>query len=189
MCQFAVGGATLGVALIENGPAAFQKLKDARKAMSSEPALATVAADGRTAALAAEEASAARKAPTSFEATARGDRPQGKLTSSPPGEPRGPAPDELVPSLRPPRTVPGPHPFEGIPKELHPDVFDIIGDLQAARAGDARAAARLAARNQHALTGNYKGWTSLDIAGRQNPLRFLYKEGADGVKWTSPDPE
>ena len=97
---------------------------------------------------------------------------------------RDPGPEEVVPSMRPDRR-PGttPHPFEGVPKELHPQIFDIMSDLQAARAGDAAAAARIAARNPHGLTGKYSGWTSLDIAGRDNPLRFLYKEQAGGIKW------
>ena len=62
-------------------------------------------------------------------------------------------------------------------------MFDIIEDLSKARAGDKAASARLAARNQHVLTGNYKGWTSLDISGRETAARFLYKEEAGGIKW------
>jgi RHS repeat-associated protein len=95
-----------------------------------------------------------------------------------------PAVEELVPSLHPERALGStPHPFAGIPKELHPQVFDIIGDLQASRAGNVAAAARLGARDPHPLTGDLKGWTSLDIAGRSNALRFLYRETSDGIKW------
>lgn len=96
-------------------------------------------------------------------------------------------PNELVPSLRPPSTGSGPHPFAGVPKALHGEVFDIIADLQAARQGDASAAARLGGRSPHPLTGDMKGWNSLDLAGRQNPLRFLYKEEAGGLKWMVKD--
>jgi RHS repeat-associated protein len=97
---------------------------------------------------------------------------------------RDPGPEEIVPSLRPDR-APGTskHPFEGIPKGLHPQIFDIISDLQAAQAGNAAAAARIAARRPHMLTGDLAGWTSLDIAGSHNPLRFLYKNEAGGIKW------
>lgn len=98
---------------------------------------------------------------------------------------RDPGPEEIVPSLRPDR-VPGSahHPFEGIPKGLHPQIFDIISDLQAAQAGNAAAAARIAARRPHMLKGDLAGWTSLDIAGSHNPLRFLYKNEAGGIRWT-----
>lgn len=36
---------------------------------------------------------------------------------------------------------------------LHPAIFDIIEDLQASRAGDSGAAARIAGRRPHLLTG------------------------------------
>jgi RHS repeat-associated protein len=180
MCQFAVGGATLGVMLVEQGPGALQKLKDPCKALKSEPALAAATADGRTVAVAGKEVSAAESVPTNFKATGRSGRSGGEpIGAEPPAVP----PEKVVPSLRPEKAAPGRHPFEGIPRELHPAVFDIITDLQAARAGDAAAAARLASRSQHTLTGNLKGWTSLDIAGRQNPLRFLFKEESGGLKW------
>lgn len=99
-------------------------------------------------------------------------------------DPDPPEPHELVPSLHKPR-VPGttPNPLADVPKELRPQVFDIMSDLQAARAGNAAAAARLARRTPHVLTEDYAGWTSLDIAGRSNPLRFLYKEVRGGIKW------
>ncbi|WP_394850975.1 hypothetical protein LZC95_16085 [Pendulispora brunnea] len=101
---------------------------------------------------------------------------------------RGPTVEELVPSLRPDRPAGStPHPFDGVPKALHGEVFDIMADLQARRTGDAAAATRLAARNEHLLTGRgpggYSGWTSLDVAGRHVGTRFLYKEERDGIKW------
>jgi RHS repeat-associated protein len=99
-------------------------------------------------------------------------------------DPPPPEPHELVPSVQKPRPLGStPHPMADVPKEMRPHVFDIMADLQAARAGDTAAAARLAARNQHVLTGDYAGWTSLDIMGRENPLRFLFKEEAGGIKW------
>jgi hypothetical protein len=45
------------------------------------------------------------------------------------------------------------------------------------------AAGRIAQRNPHVLTGDLKGWTSIDIAGRENPLRLLYKSKPDGIEW------
>ncbi|XXT18782.1 SpvB/TcaC N-terminal domain-containing protein [Sorangium sp. So ce429] len=99
---------------------------------------------------------------------------------------RAPSVEELVPSLRPDR-APGStaHPFDGVPKALHPKIFEIIEDLQAARSGraDMATAMRLLNRTPHELTGNWKGWTSLDIDGRANPLRFLFKEGPGGIEW------
>jgi RHS repeat-associated protein len=93
-------------------------------------------------------------------------------------------PDKIVPSLRPDR-APGtsPHPFSGIPRRLHPEIFDIISDLQAARFGDTAAAARLATRSPHMLTRNLAGWMSLDIAGRGESLRFLYKQERGWIEW------
>jgi hypothetical protein len=81
MCQFAVGGATLGLMLIEQGPGALQKLKDASKALSREPVLAAAAADGRTVAVAGEEVSAAERTPSVFKATGRGSGGQPPATS------------------------------------------------------------------------------------------------------------
>jgi hypothetical protein len=99
-------------------------------------------------------------------------------------EAAAPAVENLVPSLRPDRPLGSTlHPFDGIPKALQPEVFDIIGDLHSSRAGDAAAAARLAIRSPHVLTGDLKGWTSLDIAGRSISARFLYKETRDGIEW------
>lgn len=97
----------------------------------------------------------------------------------------GPIPvEDVVPSLRPDRPMGSTvHPFNGVPKGIHPDVFDVLSDLQAARAGDAAAAARNAARNTHTLTGNLKGWTSMDILGREFNLRIIYKNGRDGIHW------
>jgi hypothetical protein len=62
---------------------------------------------------------------------------------------------------------------------------EILEDLAATRAGtaDATTAARLAARTPHVLTANFKGKTSLDIAGRSNPLRFIYSEHSWGIDW------
>jgi hypothetical protein len=58
--------------------------------------------------------------------------------------PNPPTVDELVPSLRPDRPLGStPHPFEEAGKGLHPQIFDIHADLQAARSGDAAAAARI----------------------------------------------
>ena len=100
------------------------------------------------------------------------------------GDAPAPEVDKLVPSLHPDR-APGttPHPFDGIGRALHPEVFDIIADLQAARAGNPEAAARLATRNPHVLTGNHQGWTSLDIAGRAVGGRFLYRNTAGFIEW------
>jgi RHS repeat-associated protein len=100
------------------------------------------------------------------------------------GDPPAPEVEELVKSLHPDR-APGttPHPFDGIGKALHPEVFDIIADLQAARAGNAAAAARLATRNPHVLTGDLAGWTSLDIAGRAVGGRFLYRNHIGWIEW------
>jgi hypothetical protein len=100
------------------------------------------------------------------------------------GDPPPPKVNELVPSVHP-DNAPGttPHPFDGIGQALHPQIFDIIADLQAARAGNAAAAARLATRNPHVLTGDLRGWTSLDIAGRAVGGRFLYRNHAGYIEW------
>ncbi|HEU4405315.1 MAG TPA: RHS repeat-associated core domain-containing protein [Polyangiaceae bacterium] len=98
-----------------------------------------------------------------------------------------PAPHELVPSAQPPEGnrigssfAPG-----NIPKEYQPHVYDILMDIQAARSGDAAAAGRLTARNQHPLTGNWQGWTSVDIIDRSNPHRLLWRvdpsQGKPGI--------
>ena len=136
-----------------------------------------------------------RKSPQDFMEAARerikesnirhGSNSQNIVASAKKGEEvAAPAVEELVPSLRPDR-APGTsaHPFEGIGNGLHPDVFDIMADLQAARAGDASALSRLATRNPHALTGNLRGWTSLDIMGRAVGERFLYRYVTGGIKW------
>jgi RHS repeat-associated protein len=109
-------------------------------------------------------------------------------TLSEASEPPNPAPHELVPSLRPENAkwdsafLPG-----EIPKEYQPHVYDILMDVQASRRGDAAASARLASRNQHALTGDWKDWTSVDIAGRSNPDRLLWRtdpsHGKMGIKF------
>ena len=92
--------------------------------------------------------------------------------------------EDVVPSLRPDRPLGSTvHPFNGVPKGIHPDLFDVLSDLQAARYGDSAAAARNSARNPHTLTGNLKGWTSLDILGREFNLRIIYKNGRDGIHW------
>jgi hypothetical protein len=38
-------------------------------------------------------------------------------------------------------------------------------------------------RNPHVLTGDLRGWTSLDIAGRAVGARFLYREVQGGIEW------
>lgn len=45
------------------------------------------------------------------------------------------------------------------------------------------AEARLATRTPYLLTGNLAGWTSLDVDGRANPARLIYKSLPDGIKW------
>ena len=92
--------------------------------------------------------------------------------------------EDVVPSLRPDRPLGSTaHPFNGVPKGIHPELFDVLSDLQAARYGDAAAAARNAARNPHTLTGNLKGWTSMDILGREFNLRVIYQNQRDGIEW------
>ena len=54
-----------------------------------------------------------------------------------------------------------------------------MGDASAAE----EAAKRLAKRTPHELTADLKGWTSLDIAGRSHPLRFIYKDVPGGIEW------
>jgi hypothetical protein len=97
----------------------------------------------------------------------------------------GPIPvEDVVPSLRPDRPLGSTvHPFNGVPKGIHPALFDVLTDLQAARAGDSAAASRNAARNTHTLTGNLRGWTSMDILGREFNLRIIYKFAPDGISW------
>ena len=98
----------------------------------------------------------------------------------------GPAVQDLVPSLRPDRPLGSTrHPLDGTPKALHPQVFSILEDLAQARAGraDMATSARLLARTPHELTGDWRGWTSLDIAGRENSLRLIFKEQSDRIDW------
>jgi hypothetical protein len=97
-------------------------------------------------------------------------------------------PEDLVPSLRPP-LQPGSsaptvfHPMAGVARPLQQPVGTILNDIMASRAGDAAAAARLAARNSHQLTGNLRGWTSVDILGRADPRRLLYRWSDGGIVW------
>jgi hypothetical protein len=95
--------------------------------------------------------------------------------------------DKLVPSLRPDNPIGSTtHPFDGIPKALHPEVFDILGDLSLVRAGraDQGVASRLFAREPHLLRNKPGGpWWSLDIDGRANPLRFTFRAEPDGLVW------
>ncbi len=52
--------------------------------------------------------------------------------------------EDVVPSLRADRPVGSTvHPFNGVSRGIHPELFDVPSDLQAARYGDAAAAARI----------------------------------------------
>jgi len=94
-----------------------------------------------------------------------------------------PRPEEVVPSVRPEKADFTAEHWKEVPKGIRPQVWDIVNDLNAARGGDTTAAARLANRNPHVLQGDLAGWNSLDIVGRENPVRFLYKEVEGGYKW------
>lgn len=75
-----------------------------------------------------------------------------------------------------------------VPSALRSEVSTVLDDVKAAIAGNAAAQARLQARHSHVLTGDLKDWTSVDIAGRQNPMRFLYKADANGeIEWMVKD--
>jgi hypothetical protein len=79
------------------------------------------------------------------------------------------------------------HPFLGIPKRYHGAVFDIIEDLSMERVGSpgqrSAATVRLDSRSRHDLTADWDGWTSVDLLGRADSMRFLYRYDAGGLKW------
>ena len=99
---------------------------------------------------------------------------------------------EIIKDLRPEKAaLEGAKLFEDVPRNLRPNVWDIMENLPQALKGNSQAKDFIKTLRPHELTANFNGWNSLDLVPNNpsaSPLRFLYKTEADGsIKWMIKD--
>ena len=96
MCQFGVGAATAVMTAGELGVSGYRALKNFRLPMGPAPAFAGISNEARGVA-AAEEATAAERMPSHFEATKRGEASGAERAAAPEAAPRDPSMGQRVP--------------------------------------------------------------------------------------------